>query len=285
MTQNNKPLDLFWFIPVSGDGTYIGTEKGHRPADFPYLKQIAQAADQLGYTGVLIPTGQHCDDPWITAAALAPHTTRLKFLAAFRPGVATPTYFARQAAAIDRISNGRFLVNIVAGGNSTELAGDGVFLAHDERYEHAAEFLSVYSRLLEGERVDFEGKHIKVKGAKQQFPSVQSPRPPIWFGGSSDAALDVAAEHVDVYLTWGETLDQVEEKLNAVRERARKKGRQVKFGLRIHLIVRETEDEAWAAADRLISHLSDDAVAAAQKKFAAESDSVGQQRMSVLHKR
>ena len=102
MTISSKPLDLFWFIPVSGDGAYLGTEKGHRPAEFSYLKQIAQAADRLGFKGVLIPTGRGCDDPFITASALAAHTEQLKYLVALRPGVASPSYFARQAAALDR---------------------------------------------------------------------------------------------------------------------------------------------------------------------------------------
>ncbi len=278
-----KPLDLFWFIPVSGDGSYLGTGTGHRPADFGYLKQIAQAADRLGYGGVLIPTGKNCDDPWVIAAALASHTERLRFLPALRPSIASPTLFARQTAAIDRLSNGRFLVNVVTGGNPGELAGDGVFLAHDERYAHTSEFLSIYARLLKGETVDFDGRHLKVKGAQIHFPPVQQPRPPIWFGGSSDAAIDVAAEHADVYLTWGEPVADVKEKLDAVRRRAALRGRDVRFGLRIHLIVRETEDEAWAAADRLIANLPDDAIAAAQKVFAEQSDSVGQKRMSALH--
>lgn len=278
----HPPLDMFWFIPVSGDGRYLGTKTGHRPADFGYLKEIAQAADRLGFRGVLIPTGKGCDDPFITAAALAPLTRDLRFLVALRPGVQSPTYAARQAAALDRISGGRFLVNIVSGGNPTELAGDGIFLDHDARYAHADEFLAIYRGLLEGQKVSYEGKHITVDGAHLSFPPVQNP-PPIWFGGSSDAALDVAAAHVDTYLTWGERLEDVAAKLDAVRSRARKLGREVKFGLRIHLIVRETEAEAWAAADRLIAHLSDGAIAAAQAKFAHESDSVGQKRMSVLH--
>lgn len=281
--SNRKPLDLFWFIPVSGDGRYLGTAQGHRPAEFRYLKEIAQAADRLGFSGVLIPTGKNCDDPWVTAAALAPHTERLKFLAALRPGVASPTYFARQAAAIDRLSNGRFLVNIVAGGNGTELAADGIHLSHDERYEHAAEFLTIFSKLLQGEKVTLKGRHIHVENAELGFPAVQKPRLPIWFGGSSDPALDVAAEHVDTYLTWGEPLEQVDEKLNAVRQRAKARGRSVKFGLRVHLIVRETEEKAWEAANDLIKHLPDEAIAAAQAKFAHESDSVGQKRMSALH--
>jgi alkanesulfonate monooxygenase len=275
-----KPLDLFWFIPVSGDGSYLGTAEGHRPADFRYLKQIAQAADNLGFKGVLIPTGKGCDDPLVTAAALASHTENLKFLVALRPGVQSPTFAARQSAAVDRISRGRFIVNIVTGGNPGELAADGFHLPHDERYAHTAEFLSVYGALLAGEKVDLDGRHVQVKGAKLEFPPAQSPRPPIWFGGSSDAALDVAAEHVDVYLTWGEAPDKVKLKLDEVRTRAAKHGRTVRFGLRIHLIVRETDEAAWAAADKLIARLPDEAIAAAQRKFAEESDSIGQKRQS-----
>ncbi len=282
MSHASKPLDLFWFIPVTGDGSYLGSEIGNRSADFSYLKQIAQAADRLGFKGALIPVGSHCEDPWIVAAALAPHTERLRFLAALRPGLATPTHWARQAAAIDRISDGRFLVNLVAGGEAKELAGDGIFLSHDERYAHAAEFLTIFRRLLAGETVDFEGRHQRVKGARLLFPPVQKTLP-VWFGGSSDAAHDLSAAQTDVYLTWGEPVEAVRAKLDDVRARARARGREVKFGLRMHLIVRETEDEAWRVANRLISHLSDEAIAAAQRKLGAESDSVGQQRMVALH--
>jgi alkanesulfonate monooxygenase len=282
MSTANKPLDIFWFIPVSGDGAYLGSDRGARPADFFYLKQIAQAADRLGFGGALIPVGSHCEDPWIVAAALASHTERLRFLAALRPGLATPTHFARQTAALDRISNGRFLVNIVAGGDPKELAGDGIFLSHDDRYAHAAEFLAVYRRLLASETVDYSGRFVQVKGARLLFPTVQ-PKLPIWFGGSSEPALDLAADQVDVYLTWGEPPAQVAEKIEAVRARALARGRTVKFGVRLHLIVRETEAEAWAVADKLIANLSNEAIAAAQKKFAEDSDSVGQRRMTALN--
>ncbi|MGA2893268.1 MAG: FMNH2-dependent alkanesulfonate monooxygenase [Xanthobacteraceae bacterium] len=277
-----QPLDVFWFIPVSGDGSYLGSDEGHRPADFHYLKQIAQAADRLGYGGVLIPVGSHCEEPWITAAALVPHTERLRFLGALRPGLGSPTHFARQAAALDRISNGRFLVNLVAGGDARELAGDGIFLSHDERFAQAAEFLTVFQRLLNSEKVDFDGRYVKVQGARQLFPPVQKGLP-VWFGGSSEPALDLAAQQTDVYLTWGEPVAQVAEKIDAVRTKAAAYGRTVKFGLRIHLIVRETTAEAWSVADKLIANLSDEAIAAAQRKFAADSDSVGQQRMTALH--
>ena len=95
MSSSETPLEMFWFIPVSGDGSYLGSDKGNRSADFSYLKQIAQAADRLGFAGALIPIGSHCEDPFIVAAALAPVTERLRLLPALRPGLATPTHLAR----------------------------------------------------------------------------------------------------------------------------------------------------------------------------------------------
>jgi alkanesulfonate monooxygenase len=128
----------------------------------------------------------------------------LKFLVALRPSTISPTVQARQAATFDRLSEGRLLVNIVAGGDTGDLEADGTYLSHDERYEHAKEFIHVWKRLLAGEEVSYEGKHIKVSKAKQLFPAVQQPHPPLYFGGSSDAAHDLAAEEVELYLTWGE---------------------------------------------------------------------------------
>ncbi len=283
MSSADAPLDFLWFLPTSGDGPYLGSEIGHRPVTGAYLAEIARAADRLGYYGVLVPTGQSMEEPWITAAALIPQTERLRFLLALRPGVFSPALAARQAATLDRLSNGRVLFNVVAGGAPKELAGDGVFLDHDERYVHAAEFLTIWRGLLAGETVDFAGKHLKVEGGRLLFPPVQRPHPPLYFGGSSPAAHQLAAEQHDAYLTWAEPPAQVKEKIEDVRARAAALGRKLRFGLRVHLIVRETAEEAWAAADRLISHLSEETIAAAQKRFAEESDAVGQHRMAALH--
>jgi alkanesulfonate monooxygenase len=282
MTQ--QPLDLFWFLPTSGDGSYLGTEKGHRPADIGYLREIAQAADRLGFGGVLLPTGTNCLDGWMVGAALAPHTERLKFLLALRPGFTTPGLAARQSAALDRISNGRLLLNIVTGGQPKELAGDGLLLGHDERYALTDEFLHIWRRLLTDGKVDFTGRHLTAREAKLGFfDSVQKPYPPLWFGGSSPAGVEVAADHVDTYLTWGEPPALVKQKLDNVRARAAARGRALSYGLRVHLIVRETDAEAWDAANRLISHLSDETIALAQKRLREDTDSVGQLRQLDLH--
>ncbi|YCA43224.1 FMNH2-dependent alkanesulfonate monooxygenase [Bacillus sp. JZ8] len=277
-------MEILWFIPTHGDGRYLGTQVGGREADHTYFRQVAQAADRLGYTGVLIPTGKSCEDPWLTAAALAAETQRLKFLVAVRPGLMLPSVAARMTSTLDRISNGRLLINVVAGGDPVELAGDGVFLSHDERYEATDEFLKVWRSLLKGDKVHFEGKHISSQGGELIFPPVQQPTPPVYFGGSSEAGQNVAAEHSDVYLTWGEPPEQVKEKIKSVREKAAKEGRTVKFGIRLHVIVRETNEEAWAAANKLISYLDDEIIEQAQQRL-SRHDSTGQNRMADLHKK
>ncbi|PRD14351.1 FMNH2-dependent alkanesulfonate monooxygenase [Pantoea coffeiphila] len=275
-------INVFWFLPTHGDGRYLGTAEGGRAVDLPYLQQVALAADNLGYYGVLIPTGKSCEDSWLVASALAPMTRRLRYLVAVRPGLQPPSLAARMAATLDRLSEGRLLINVVTGGDPVENRGDGIFLSHADRYQVTREFLDVYSRLLKGEKVDYDGTHIRVEGAEILFPPVQENGPPLYFGGSSDEAIDVAANQVDTYLTWGEPLEQVAEKLAVVRQRAEQRGRQLDYGIRLHVIVRETEEEAWAAADKLIAHLDDDTIASAQKIF-ARMDSTGQARMSALH--
>lgn len=275
-------MKVFWFIPTHGDGRYLGTSQGARAVDLEYMQQIAVAADRLGYEGVLIPTGSSCEDPWVVASSLVPVTKQLKFLVALRPGLTSPTLAARMTATLDRISGGRLLLNVVAGGDPVELAGDGLFLDHSTRYELTDEFLDVWRKELSGETVDYEGKHIKIEGGHVIYPSIQKPYPPLWFGGSSPAAQQVAANHIDVYLTWGEPPADVAKKIAEMRKLAEAQGRTISFGIRLHVIVRETEEEAWAAADNLIKHLDDETIAAAQKIF-QRFDSVGQQRMAVLH--
>ncbi|MDR5773902.1 MULTISPECIES: FMNH2-dependent alkanesulfonate monooxygenase [unclassified Caballeronia] len=279
-------MNVFWFIPTHGDSRYLGTSQGARAANYDYFRQIAVAADTLGYEGVLLPTGRSCEDAWVVASSLIPATKRLKFLVAIRPGLSTPGLSARMASTFDRLSNGRLLINVVTGGDPTELAGDGVFESHDTRYEITDEFLSIWRGLLEKSHdsgsIDFDGKHLRSQGGKVLYPPVQKAHPPLWFGGSSPAAHEIAAKHIDTYLTWGEPPAEVEKKLADIRKRAAAEGRSIKFGIRLHVIVRETEKEAWADADRLISRLDDETIQRAQASF-AKMDSEGQRRMAALH--
>jgi alkanesulfonate monooxygenase len=275
-------MELFWFIPTYSDGRYLGTATGGRAATYPYLRQIAQAVDHLGYRGALLPTGRSCEDAWIIASSLIAVTQQMRFLVAIRPGLSSPGMAARMAATLDRVSNGRLLINVVTGGDPVELAGDGVHLNHTARYELTDEFLSILRAIMTGEEANFSGEYFQIKGGKLLFPPVQTPYPPLWFGGSSPIAQQIAANHIDVYLTWGEPPQQVAEKINAVRKLAAEQGRTLRFGIRLHIIVRETESEAWDAANDLIKYVDEEAIAKAQKVY-ARLDSVGQRRMTQLH--
>ena len=281
-------MKLLWFIPTHGDSRYLGSAQGARAADYNYFRQVAIAADSLGYQGVLIPTGRSCEDPWVVASSLIGETRRLKFLVALRPGLVAPSQSARMAATFDRLSGGRLLVNLVTGGDAEELAGDGQFLSHAERYEQSVEFMKIWREVIARSHepqnaVDFDGKHLQVQGAKLLYPPIAKPYPPLFFGGSSEAAHELAAEQFDTYLTWGEPPAAVAEKVADIRQRAAKHGRTLSFGIRLHVIVRETEDEAWRAAGELLSHLDDATIAAAQQRF-GQMDSVGQRRMAELNK-
>ncbi len=275
-------MQVLWFIPTHGDGRYLATSIAGRSTNYDYLKQIAQAVDHLGYFGALLPTGRSCEDAWIVASTLMPLTQRMRFLVAVRPGLVSPGVAARMAATFDRLSNGRLLINVVTGGDPVELAGDGLHLSHDDRYHLTDEFLTVWREIAQGNEITHKGEHLDVQGGKLLFPTVQKPYPPLWFGGSSPVAKEIAAKHVDAYLTWGEPPSQVAEKIKSVRQFAEQQGRSLKFGIRLHVIVRETESEAWDAANQLIRYVDEDAIAAAQKAY-ARMDSQGQRQMTQLH--
>jgi len=274
--------NIHWFLPTHGDGRYLGSSIGGRQVDLSYLRQVAEASDKLGYYGVLLPTGRSCEDSWVIASAVAPYTKALRFIVAVRPGLLSPAVAARMTATLDRITDGRLIINVVTGGDPVENKGDGIFLAHDERYAITKEFLDVYKQLLAGEHVDYAGQHLKIEDGHLLFPPLQKPHPPLYFGGSSDAGIAVAAETVDTYLTWGEPPAEVAKKLAVVEKAADARGRKLDFGIRLHVIVRETNDAAWRAANDLLTHLDEETLAKAQKTF-ERMDSVGQKRMLALH--
>ena len=180
---------------------------------------------------------------------------------AIRPGIISPTGAAHGSATVDRLSDGRLLINVVTGGDPAEAEGDGIFLSHDERYAVTDEFSRSGGAVLAGETVDFDGQHLRVKGAKILYPPVQRPHPPLYFGGRPRTWRTTwPREHRDVYLTWGEPPDAVAEKIADVRRRAARYGRKIRFGIRLHVIVRETNEAAWRAADELIARLDDGAI-------------------------
>ncbi|MET8997245.1 LLM class flavin-dependent oxidoreductase [Amycolatopsis sp. NPDC004169] len=282
-------LKFHWFLPTYGDSRYLvggghgvatTSAGGDRPATLAYLGQIARSAEQLGFEAALTPTGAWCEDAWLTTAMLVANTERLKFLVAFRPGLVSPTLAAQMAATFQRHSAGRLLLNIVTGGEDHEQRAYGDFLDKEARYRRTGEFLSIVRALWQGEQVDHAGEHLAVSGAAlARTPDLV---PEVYFGGSSPAAIRVAAEHADTYLTWGEPPGQVAEKIAAVREAAVRYGRQLRFGIRLHVISRDRSEQAWAEAQRLLDAL-DPAVIARVQDGLIRSGSEGQRRMRALH--
>lgn len=282
-------LKLHWFLPTYGDSRLIvggghglpaGTAHSDRDASIDYLATIVRSAESFGFTGALIPTGAWCEDAFVTAALLARETTSLAFLVAFRPGLVSPTLSAQMAATFARHAPGRILLNVVVGGEAHEQRSFGDYLDKDARYERCDEFLDVVRRLWAGETVSKHGNHISVDEAALAMPP--NPIPPLYFGGSSAAAGPVAARHSDVYLTWGEPPAAVREKIEWIRKLAAEEGRTVRFGIRLHTISRDTAQEAWAQAGRLLDALDEETVRTTQEGL-ARSQSEGQKRMLALH--
>jgi alkanesulfonate monooxygenase len=280
------PVHVHWFLPGSGDGRNIvgaghRTERGDagtRPPDLNYLTQIARAAESLGFEGVLTPTGTWSEDAWITTAALIQQTQRLTFLVALRPGLLSPTLAAQMAASFQRLSGGRLALNVVTGGDTDEQRRFGDWLSHDDRYTRTAEFLAILRGAWSGTPYDHVGTHYQVAGATVLTPP--DPMPPVFFGGASSAAERVAAAHADTYLAWGEPPPALARRIASVQ--ALSPARDLTFGVRLHVIARETAEAAWAVADDMLSRIDPVAVEAAQAQF-ARSESVGQRRMAALH--
>lgn len=267
--------DVLWYI-VPQDGRYPWEPEGRREVDHGYLQQLGAAVDRLGYTGALLATAAH--DVWVLGTALATTTTRLRPLVAVHPGLISPVLLAKMALTFDTLFDGRLLINVI-NGDSRTLRTFGLHLEHDERYALAREYWSVFKRLTAGETVDFAGDHVNIHNAGANFglTPVQKPHVPLWFGGSSEAGLDLAAELIDVYLSWGEPPELLAEKISRLRSKAAEHGRDIRFGLRLHLIVKDTDAEAWAYADYLLRSTSPETFAR-QAAFTRNSDSVGAQR-------
>jgi alkanesulfonate monooxygenase len=284
---------LHWFLPTNGDsrtdlslgnavglaGSRVTAGGTERAPDIGYIGQIARSAEQLGFAGALTPTSSWCEDAWVMTAGLTQVTETFKFLVALRPGLASPTLTAQMAATYQRISGGRLLLNIVTGGDDLEQRRFGDHLDKAGRYRRAAEFLQIMRELWQGRTVDFAGDYYDIRGGVIVPAPVW---PDVYLGGSSPQALEVAARHADVYLTWGEPPAAVAEKLGRVREEARAAGRELRFGIRLHVIARDSSAEAWAQAQRLLDGLDPAAIERAQA-IQRSSGSEGQRRMVALH--
>ncbi|MFJ9517406.1 LLM class flavin-dependent oxidoreductase [Kitasatospora sp. NPDC101801] len=275
--------EILWYV-IPREGAFPWEPEGRRPVDLAYLQQLGVAADRLGYDGALFATDLY--DVWPLASALAAVTRpSFKPLLAVHPGLVSPTLLAKMALTFSQLFGPDRLRFNVVNGSTEQLRQSGLHLEHDERYELSAEYWSIVKRLTAGEVFDHKGRFYDLPNAgaalRELAPVQGGAHTPLWFGGSSAPGIELAAEHVDVYLTWGEPLDQLRQKLDQVRARAAAHGRTLRLGLRLHLIVRDTEEQAWAAADRLLD-VTSQATYARMLGDGAE-DGVGWQRQFRQH--
>ena len=251
-----------WFIPIDGDGYHAGTEFPEREPSFEYLSQVVKTAEKHDFYSLLIPTrfanGLFLEESplaetWTTATALAAVTQKIRFLIAVRPGFIPVGLFAQMAGALHQISNGRIDINIVPGGIQNDFERLGQYIDHDVRYERAVEFIQACQTLWnEDGPIEFDGDFYKLNNAYCSPRPKQSP-PLFYLGGASPRAIDMSGKLADIHLNWIEPIGPFTELINKLKESFIANNREPRFGLRTHLIVRNTEEEAWKAADELIS--------------------------------
>jgi alkanesulfonate monooxygenase len=283
--RSDEPLSFAWYLPTEGDGHHLGTRLAERPPTFTYLAEVIQTAERAGFDEILIPTGNANDsfaaeapmaESWTTATLLAPVTSRIRLLVAVRGGCHNPGVFAKMAATLDEASGGRLVLNLVAGGSPDDMYSQ--VLDHDERYLRLGEFARVVRRLWTEPSVDFEGQFFQMRGAIAEPKPLQHPHPRFYLGGASEAARALAVELADTYLMWGEPPAQIAARIRGMEQLAIPAGRDLRYGLRIHVIVRDSEAEARAAAADLLSQADPSVVAQRHAEFSG-FDSVGQARM------
>jgi alkanesulfonate monooxygenase len=260
---DQRPQPRFdWFVPIDGDGQHIGTLRAERPPTFAYLREVVTAAEALGYHSLLIPTrfanglfdqGAPLAETWTTATALLAVTGRIRLLIAVRPGFISTGLFGQMAATLDQLSHGRVDLNIVPGGIQGDFERLGETSDHEHRYARATEFIAALRALwAQPEPIVFKGQHVKLNGALVS-PGPVGAGPKFYVGGASPSALAFAAQQAEVYLAWIQPLEETAALFERTRRQYAALGRAPVFGLRTHLIVRDTEDEAWRAADDLLS--------------------------------
>lgn len=249
-----RPIEVSWFGALCDDDyEFLGVPEERLMSSYGHCADIVRTADELGYDNILLPSGYTLGiDTVAFAAAVAPQVKRMQLLAAVRMGEMWVPQLARQLATIDQMLNGRLTINII----SSDIPGEK--LESEPRYKRTQEWMYVLRELLNGNAVDFHGDFLDLEVEPPRLRTASGTCPPFYFGGFSPAAKDTAAEFADVFLTWPDTVAGVAETVEDMRGRAGRYGRELRYGLRAHVIVRETEAAAMAAAERLVSKLEDD---------------------------
>jgi len=269
--------EISWFSALCDDDyQFLGVEEPSLKASWPHCRDIALTAEKNGFDNILLPSGYTLGmDSIGFAGGIAPLLEKMRLLVAVRCGEMWVPQSARQLATLDQMLGGRLTINII----SSDLPGQT--LEGSSRYQRTREIMQALRQFLNGEAVNMDGEHIRLALEPPRMQTASGKCPPFYFGGLSPAARDVAAAEADVFLMWPDTMDRVAKILNDMRSRADSYDRTLKFGYRAHVIVRETEAEARAAADKLISKL-DNSVGEEIRSRSLDSASYGVRRQAEM---
>lgn len=254
-----------------------GEDDGFRYID--HLAEIARAAESVGFIGGLIPSFPNTDDPWVISPLLARGTSSFRFMIAFQPGFLNPVHAARMAASLQRATGGRTVFNVITGGGGPSQLWWGDSFSHDDRYGRTTEFLDVFKGVWKGEGFSYDGRFYQVANSGLSPLLAAEELPEIWFSGSSDAALQSAAKHADYYLSWLEPFDELTDKFARVKERTAALGGEQKCAVRVDLVARATEEEAWRDIRIGFENISDERRGQGR---GGPTDSVGAARQRAL---
>src|ERR1700730_8683593 len=269
------------FIGMIGTQHYSEIYPPRGPAiDVNYVRDFAQAHEQADFDRILIGYFSNGADGFIVAQYAAFVTEKLGLMLAHRPGFVAPTVAARKLATLDHFSGGRLAVHIISGGDDGEQRKDGDFITHDERYERTDEYVEILPRVGRADKpIDHEGKYYKFTRSFSDVKPLQKPHIPIYFGGSSDAAIAIAGKHADVYALWGEPLAEAAKTIARVRASAARHGRTVRFSLSTRPILASTEEAAWARAKRIIERVREIRGTGQRGKPGKAPQAIGSQRL------
>jgi alkanesulfonate monooxygenase len=276
------PLEFGWFLPTWGDTTCYGDRGKFIPPSAGLFDRVILAAEAAGFEYFLVPVAATCWEAWISSAMAVAKTKRIKALVAARPGYVSPVQLAKMGATFDQLSGGRLAVNLIAGQSDVEAQAEGITLVKEDRYALMDEDVSIMKALWSTHGpVDFAGRFHTLKGARITPQTLQQPYPRFYLGGGSAEAWEISAKHSDIHLFWGDTPERIAENIATIRGMAARHDRTaaIGFGMRLQILCRETEAEAWDAAHELVRD-----VTAAQTRFIRThyASSVANQRVQQL---
>ncbi|MBS7791760.1 LLM class flavin-dependent oxidoreductase [Roseococcus sp. SDR] len=275
-------LEFGWYLPSSGDTTSYAAGPHVVPAGTEMFDRVVQAAEAAGFEYLLVPVAIPCWEAWVTTAFMAGRSSSIRMLVAARPGYINPVMLAKMVTTFDQLTGGRIAVNLIAGQSEAENAADGIRYGKEDRYALMAEEVAIMKALWTATApLDWEGRFHTLRGARVVPAPLQQPHPRFYLGGGSRQAWEISAAHADVHLFWGDRPETVAEQMTEIRAMAEGQGRgeTIGFGMRLQIICRETEEEAWAAAHELVRDVSEERSAAVRANIA---NSVANQRVQAL---